>query len=110
MMAAYAAAKAGLSRFTESIALEWAPYGVRVNAIAPGTFPDPEQATPEVLAQREATGAANLPIKRFGRLREVGLMSAYLASDAASYVTGQTFAIDGGRTGPFWEAAGNTLH
>ena len=83
-MVAYASAKAGLTRFTESLALEWAPHGVRVNAIAPGTFPDPEQASPEVLAQREATGAASLPIKRFGRLREVGLMAAYLASDAAS--------------------------
>jgi NAD(P)-dependent dehydrogenase (short-subunit alcohol dehydrogenase family) len=71
---------------------------VRVNAIAPGTFPDPEQSTPEELAQREATAAASLPIKRFGKLREVGLMAAYLASDAAAYVTGQTFAIDGGRT------------
>src|SRR5581483_6747282 len=89
-MVAYASAKAGLTRFTESLALEWAPYGVRVNAIAPGTFPDPEQASVEALAQREATGAAYLPIKRFGRLREVGLMAAYLASDAASYVTGQT--------------------
>jgi NAD(P)-dependent dehydrogenase (short-subunit alcohol dehydrogenase family) len=97
MVAAYAAAKAGVMKFTEALALEWAPYGVRVNGIAPGTFPDPEQATPEALAQREATGAANLPLKRFGRLREVGLMSAYLASDAAAYVTGQTFAIDGGR-------------
>jgi NAD(P)-dependent dehydrogenase (short-subunit alcohol dehydrogenase family) len=97
-MVAYASAKAGLTRFTESLALEWAPHGVRVNAIAPGTFPDPEQASPEVLVQREATGAASLPIKRFGRLREVGLMAAYLASDAAAYVTGQTFAIDGGRT------------
>jgi NAD(P)-dependent dehydrogenase (short-subunit alcohol dehydrogenase family) len=97
-MVAYASAKAGLTRFTESLALEWAPHGIRVNAIAPGTFPDPEQTPPDILAQREATGAANLPIKRLGRLREVGLMAVYLASDAASYVTGQTFAIDGGRT------------
>lgn len=97
-MAAYAAAKAGLTRFTESLALEWAPYGVRVNAIAPGTFPDPEQTPAAALAEREQTGAASLPIRRFGRLREVGLMAAYLASDAASYVTGQTFVIDGGRT------------
>ena len=98
MTSAYAAAKAGLGRFSESLALEWAPYGVRVNCIAPGTFPDPEQTDPATLAEREATQAKSLPIPRFGRLRECGLLTAYLASDAASYITGQTVAIDGGRT------------
>jgi NAD(P)-dependent dehydrogenase (short-subunit alcohol dehydrogenase family) len=98
MTSAYAAAKAGLGRFTESLALEWAPHNVRVNGIAPGTFPDPEQSDPSSLAQREATQAAALPIPRFGRLRECGLLTAYLASDAAAYITGQTVAIDGGRT------------
>lgn len=48
-MSAYAAAKAGLMRFTECLALEWAPHGVRVNAIAPGSFPDPEQISAEAL-------------------------------------------------------------
>jgi NAD(P)-dependent dehydrogenase (short-subunit alcohol dehydrogenase family) len=98
MTSAYAAAKAGLGRFTESLALEWAPYGVRVNAIAPGSFPDPEQTDAATLAEREATQAKTLPIPRFGRLRECGLLTAFLASDAAAYITGQTVAIDGGRT------------
>jgi NAD(P)-dependent dehydrogenase (short-subunit alcohol dehydrogenase family) len=98
MTSAYAAAKAGLGRFTESLALEWAPYGVRVNAIAPGTFPDPEQTDAATLAEREATQAKTLPIPRFGRLRECGLLTAFLASDGAAYITGQTVAIDGGRT------------
>lgn len=97
-MVAYASGKTGLLRFTESLALEWAPFGVRVNAIAPGTFPDPDAMTPEQYAQRQATGAADVPLKRLGHPREVGLMAVYLASDAAGYVTGQTFAIDGGRT------------
>jgi NAD(P)-dependent dehydrogenase (short-subunit alcohol dehydrogenase family) len=96
-MTAYAAAKAGLSRFTESLALEWAPYGVRVNGIAPGTFPDPEQLSADEWQRRQAQGA-NVPLERFGRLREVGLLAAYLSSPAASYITGQTIAIDGGRT------------
>ncbi len=96
--AAYAAAKAGLTRFTESLALEWAPRGVRVNAIAPGQFPDPEQMTPELFAEREERGARGIPLARFGRMRDVGLLAVYLASDAASYVTGVTIPVDGGRT------------
>src|SRR6185312_11438616 len=86
---AYAAAKAGLSRFTESLALEWAPYGIRVNAIAPGTFPDPEQLSAEEWQRRQQQGAANVPLARFGQLREVGLLAVYLSSPAASYITGQ---------------------
>ena len=97
-MGAYAAAKAGLTRFTESLALEWAPYGVRVNAIAPGLFPDPDQLPAEEFRRREAAAARTVPLGRVGRLREVGLLAAYLASDAAAYVTGQTFYLDGGLT------------
>jgi NAD(P)-dependent dehydrogenase (short-subunit alcohol dehydrogenase family) len=97
-MAAYAASKAGLTRYTEALALEWAPFGVRVNAIAPGQFPDPEQMTPEQFREREERGASGIPLRRFGRMRDVGLLAVYLASEAASYVTGQTIAIDGGRT------------
>jgi NAD(P)-dependent dehydrogenase (short-subunit alcohol dehydrogenase family) len=97
MMTAYAAAKAGLSRFTESLALEWAPH-IRVNAIAPGTFPDPEQLSPEEWQRRQQAGAPGVPLGRFGQTREVGLLAVYLSSSAASYITGQTIAIDGGRT------------
>jgi NAD(P)-dependent dehydrogenase (short-subunit alcohol dehydrogenase family) len=97
-MVAYAAGKAGLTRFTESLALEWAPYRVRVNAIAPGTFPDAYDLSDEDLAKRNADAESSIPLGRVGHPREVGLLAVYLASNAASYVTGQTFAIDGGRT------------
>jgi NAD(P)-dependent dehydrogenase (short-subunit alcohol dehydrogenase family) len=97
-MVAYAAAKAGLTRFTESLALEWAPYGVRVNAIAPGQFPDTDLISEEQLQQRDDRAKQDIPLRRVGRLREVGLMAVYLVADASSYVTGQTFYIDGGLT------------
>ena len=92
---AYDAAKAGLTQFTQALALEWAAYGVRVNSIAPGSFPDPEQMPPEEYRQREEAGRG-VPLGRVGRLREVGLLAVYLASDASAYVTGQTWCIDGG--------------
>lgn len=96
MSAAYDAAKAGLMRFTECVAQEWAPYGIRCNAIAPGTFPDPEQMSTEDFAARDAGAADSIPLGRVGRLLEVGYLAVYLASPAAAYVTGQTWAIDGG--------------
>jgi len=95
-LSAYGAGKAALTRFTETVALEWAPFGVRVNTIAPGQFPDHEQLTDEQFKQRDEAAKDRVPLGRVGRMRDVGLMAVYLASDAASYVTGQTFYIDGG--------------
>ena len=96
MSAAYDASKAGLMRFTECVAQEWAPYGIRCNAIAPGTFPDPAQMSDADFAARDASAAGAIPLARVGRLIEVGYLAVYLASPAAAYVTGQTWAIDGG--------------
>ncbi len=92
----YDAAKAGVMRFTESVAQEWAPYGVRVNSIAPGSFPDPEQMSAEVYQQRQQEAAKGIPLGRFGELKEVGYLAVFLASEAAAYITGQTWSIDGG--------------
>ena len=97
-ISAYAAAKSGLIRFTESVALEWAPYGVRVNAIAPGYFPDPEQITDSMLQEREKQASKTIPLGRVGKPKEVGALAVFLASNEASYITGQTVVIDGGMT------------
>lgn len=95
-LSAYNAGKAALNQFTRDTALEWARYRVRVNAIGPGSFPDPEQQTPERLQNTRADLAKRVPLGREGYLREVGLLATYLASDAAAYVTGQVYVIDGG--------------
>ncbi|HKA44663.1 MAG TPA: SDR family oxidoreductase [Burkholderiales bacterium] len=92
----YTAAKTALAGFTRAQALEWAPYGVHVNAIAPGIFPDPVTSGEERAEQSRQRAAQTVPLKRAGRLREVGLLALYLASGASDYMTGQTIFIDGG--------------
>jgi NAD(P)-dependent dehydrogenase (short-subunit alcohol dehydrogenase family) len=69
-----------------------------VNAIAPGTFPDREQMSDEDWQRREEQAARSIPLGRMGQTREVGLLAVYLSSPAAAYMTGQTIALDGGRT------------
>jgi NAD(P)-dependent dehydrogenase (short-subunit alcohol dehydrogenase family) len=82
---------------TQVLALEWAPYGVNINAIAPGLFPDPVTNGEESLAVADRDAAdGSIPLRRAGRLREVGLLTHYLLSDAAGYITGETVYIDGG--------------
>ena len=95
-MLVYSAAKAGLARLTQTLALEWAPYGVTVNCIAPGIFPDPETGEPERIAASRENAKTTVPLGRVGELREVGLLAVYLASDASAYMTGETLYIDGG--------------
>jgi 3-oxoacyl-[acyl-carrier protein] reductase len=89
---AYAAAKAGLVGFTRAIALEAAPFGVTVNAVAPGWIATGSQTA------REAAAGARTPVGRSGTPAEVASVVAYLASPQASYLTGQLIVVDGGNS------------
>lgn len=92
----YTTAKTALAGFTRAQALEWAPYGVHVNAIAPGIFPDVVTSGEERYRQSLARAEQTVPLGRAGRLREVGFLALYLASAASDYMTGQTLFLDGG--------------
>ncbi len=98
LLTPYGAAKAGLISLTKSLAVEWAGSGVRVNALCPGwtatelnrnLWEDP-QAGPATVA--------TVPMRRWARAEEMAGPAVFLASDAASYLTGQTIVVDGGQT------------
>jgi len=95
-MVVYTIAKTALVGFTRAQALEWAPYRVHVNAIAPGLFPDAVTSGEERARQTAHRAAQMVPLGRPGQLREVGLLALYLASAASNYMTGQTIFLDGG--------------
>jgi NAD(P)-dependent dehydrogenase (short-subunit alcohol dehydrogenase family) len=95
-MVLYTTAKTALAGFTRAQALEWAPYGVQVNAIAPGLFPDVVTSGEERVRQLTQRAEETVPLGRPGRLREVGLLALYLGSSASDYMTGQTILLDGG--------------
>jgi len=92
----YSTAKAGLVRLTQVLALEWAPHGLTVNCIAPGSFPDPDLSSPEDQAAQQARAKTAIPLGRPGQVREVGYLARYMLSDAANYMTGETVYLDGG--------------
>lgn len=93
---AYAAAKGGLITFTKSLAKEMAPFGVRVNAISPGVIDTPFHevfSTPEMIK----SFVAGIPMGRTGKSMECATVIAFLASDASSYVAGETVEVNGGQ-------------
>ncbi len=93
---AYPAAKAGLARLTEQMALEWGPLGLRVNSVAPG-FIDAGLSTPffkdpDIRARREAA----VPLRRLGQAEDVAAAVIFLASEDAAYINGHQLVVDGG--------------
>lgn len=96
--AAYGVAKAGVSHMTRVLAIEWASYGIRVNAVAPGTTETPSRAPALADPERRAVMLNRIPLKRFGTAEEMAAAVRYLASPAAAYITGQILLVDGGLT------------
>lgn len=95
-VAAYAASKAAVASLTKSLALEWGPRGVCVNAIAPGVFPTDLNRGLLEGTERGREFLTRIPMKRFGNVEELCGAAIFLASDAASYVNGEVIVVDGG--------------
>jgi NAD(P)-dependent dehydrogenase (short-subunit alcohol dehydrogenase family) len=93
---AYAASKAGVHMLTRSLACEWAMQGVRVNAIAPGVFRTPLNSSALDIPERISAILSRTPMGRVGDVDELVGCAIFLASDASSFVTGQTIPVDGG--------------
>jgi NAD(P)-dependent dehydrogenase (short-subunit alcohol dehydrogenase family) len=96
LTASYTASKAGLIGLTKVLAIDWAPYNVRVNAVAPGFIATPANATLRADVAARSAVEAKTPLGRFGEMEEVATVAVFLASRAASYITGETILVDGG--------------
>ncbi|MBZ9755613.1 glucose 1-dehydrogenase [Mesorhizobium sp. ESP6-5] len=97
-IAPYAASKGAITMLTKSMAGEWGQHGVRINAIAPGYFKTELNAALVADETFSAWLTARTPMRRWGEVRELAGAAVFLASDAASFVNGQTLLVDGGIT------------
>lgn len=93
-----AAAKAAVTNLTQSLAVEWAPYGIRVNCLAPGLFPHDDHPPAMRAARPEGyhSDGHTVPAGRVGRVHELGWAATYMCSPYAAYLTGHTLVLDGG--------------
>ena len=92
----YNASKAAVINLTRALAIEWAARGIRVNCIAPGMFKT--RMTEAIIERAEGIYNATTPMGRIGKEGEIAPTVLFLASEGASYITGQVIAIDGGRS------------
>ena len=96
---AYCASKGGVMQITKAAALALAQYGIRVNAVGPGSIDTAMMAGVNADPAALETAMSRTPLRRVGTAREIGDIVAFLASDKASYITGETIYADGGRLG-----------
>ena len=98
-ISAYCASKGGLMQLTKATALALAPHNIRVNAVGPGSIDTGMMAAVNANPEAMKMVMSRTPLKRVGRPREIGDVVAFLASPKASYITGETIYVDGGRIG-----------
>ena len=98
-IASYCASKGGVAQLTKSSALALAAHGIRVNAVGPGSIDTAMLAGVNANPDAMKTVMSRTPLQRIGTPREIGDVVAFLASEKASYITGETIYVDGGRLG-----------